>query len=81
MEWISQSRSLMKLELRMNEDELEKVLYERMDIPNLKCLSISGLYLRNNIDYDVLAIHYLPALEKLYLTSEHIYFLKKITQH
>ena len=95
MEWIFQARSLKKLELTLGGYELESVFDTKMDMPNLKCLSINGLSLGNdqNIDYDKLAKQHLPALEKLYLTSEdscfddseratlHLAQLKKIVEN
>ena len=59
--------------------ELESVFDTKMDMPNLKCLSINGLYSEKNIDYDDLAKQHLPALERIYLTSENTYFQNRAT--
>ena len=81
MEWMSQARLLKKLEWTMDGYELESVFDTKMDMPNLKCLSINGLYLKNehSIDYDKLSEQHLPALEKLHLTTEDAHFENRPT--
>ena len=75
MKWISQCRSLIKLQLiNMYGYELDQIFDEKMDIPYLKCLSIDGLYFDDDDDYDKLSQQNLPALEKLYLTSDSWFF-------
>ena len=77
IKWISKCQSLTKLELRMDGSELEEVFRKKLKMPNLKCLSINGIYLDKNIDYYKLSKQYLPALEKLYLTDEDGYVKKR----
>ena len=79
IKWISKCQSLTKLELRMDGSELEEVFRKKLKMPNLKCLSINGIYLDKNIDYYKLSKQYLPALEKLYLASKGSYFSKTAT--
>ena len=75
MKWISQSRSLIKLEIR-NGSELKWILGEKINIPNLKYLSINNYRSDENVDYDKLSEQHLPALEKLYIKTEDAYYSK-----
>ena len=75
MKWISQSRSLIKLEIR-NGSELKWILGEKINIPNLKYLSINNYRSDENVDYDKLSEQHLPALEKLYITTEDAFYSK-----